>query len=293
VLNANTGAGLTYQWDEGGVVIPGASTSSYTASTTANFDVEVTDAKGCESTSAPTTVTAGINPVIVYTTSPSFCIGNYIVLNINTGTATGTIFYQWNRNGVAIPGAAADNFAANTAGIYTCDVSISGGSGTCTATTATPVTVVVNPIPTPVISASGLTLYTGIYSDYQWFVNTTAITGANSVTYTPHTPGSYRVEVTDANGCVGFSGAFLVDNVGVATVSQQDISLYPNPATNVLHIQAPAIVRAVISSVEGKMILDQANATEIDLSNLSSGLYIISIYDENNTRILVDKLVKQ
>ena len=293
VLDANTGAGLTYQWDEGGVVIPGASTSSYTASTTANFDVEVTDAKGCESTSAPTTVTAGINPVIVYTTSPSFCIGNYIVLNINTGTATGTIFYQWSLNGVAIPGAAADNFAANAPGIYTCNVSISGGSGTCTATTATPVTVVVNPIPTPVISASGLTLHTGIYSDYQWFVNTTAITGANSVTYTPHTPGSYRVEVTDANGCVGFSGAFLVDNVGVAAVNKQDISLYPNPATNMLHIQSPAAVRAVISSVEGKTILDQTNAKEIDLSNFSSGLYIISIYDENNTRILVDKLVKE
>ena len=231
--------------------------------------------------------------MIVYTTSPSFCIGNYIVLNINTGTATGTIFYQWSLNGVAIPGAAADNFAANAPGIYTCNVSISGGSGTCTATTATPVTVVVNPIPTPVISASGLTLHTGIYSDYQWFVNTTAITGANSVTYTPHTPGSYRVEVTDANGCVGFSGAFLVDNVGVAAVNKQDISLYPNPATNMLHIQSPAAVRAVISSVEGKTILDQTNAKEIDLSNFSSGLYIISIYDENNTRILVDKLVKE
>ena len=293
VLNANTGAGLTYQWDEGGVAIPGASTASYTASTTANFDVEVTDAKGCESTSAPTTVTAGIDPVIVYTTSPSFCIGNYIVLNISTGTATGPIFYQWSLNGVAIPGAAADNFAANAPGIYTCDVSISGGSGTCTATTATPVTVVVNPTPTPVISSTGLTLHTGIYSDYQWFVNTTAIPGANSVTYTPHTSGSYRVEVTDANGCVGFSGAFLVDNVGVATVSQQDISLYPNPATNLLHIQAPAVVRAVISSVEGKMIIDQANAKDIDLSNLASGLYIISVYDENGTRILVDKLVKE
>ena len=294
VLTGSAGAGLSYQWDEAGVPITGATNISYTATTTDNFTVDVTDGNGCVGTSAATPVTAGINPVIVYSTSPSFCIGNYIVLDISTGTASGTILYQWQLNGVDIPGAAGDNYAATTPGIYTCNVSISGGSGICTATTATSVTVTVNPIPTPTITSSSSALSTvSPYSGYQWFLNTVTIPGANGRTYIPHSTGSYRVEVTDANGCVGFSTAFLVDNVGVAQINKADISLYPNPATEVLHIDAPATVRGVISSMDGKVIIDQQNAKEIDIHRLSGGVYLLALYDEHGNRVLVDKLIKE
>ncbi len=47
VLQANTGAGLTYQWKKGSNFISGATQSSYTATEKGNYKVEVTDANGC------------------------------------------------------------------------------------------------------------------------------------------------------------------------------------------------------------------------------------------------------
>jgi hypothetical protein len=47
VLQANTGAGLTYQWKKGSNFISGATQSAYTATEKGNYKVEVTDANGC------------------------------------------------------------------------------------------------------------------------------------------------------------------------------------------------------------------------------------------------------
>ncbi|HUM48266.1 MAG TPA: hypothetical protein PLD84_15150, partial [Chitinophagales bacterium] len=47
VLQANTGAGLTYQWKKGNSFISGATQPDYTATEKGNYKVEVTDANGC------------------------------------------------------------------------------------------------------------------------------------------------------------------------------------------------------------------------------------------------------
>ncbi|HUM48117.1 MAG TPA: T9SS type A sorting domain-containing protein, partial [Chitinophagales bacterium] len=47
VLQANTGAGLTYKWKKGSNYIAGATLSGYTATQAGNYKVEVTDANGC------------------------------------------------------------------------------------------------------------------------------------------------------------------------------------------------------------------------------------------------------
>src|SRR4029079_16403964 len=57
VLQANTGVGLTYKWKKGSNYISGETSSSYTATTQANYKVEVTDGNSCSKTSAATMVT--------------------------------------------------------------------------------------------------------------------------------------------------------------------------------------------------------------------------------------------
>jgi len=52
VFTANSGAGLTYQWKKYSTIIPGASTSSYTAKTTGKYRVIVTNSNGCSKSSA-------------------------------------------------------------------------------------------------------------------------------------------------------------------------------------------------------------------------------------------------
>ncbi|MCD6011820.1 MAG: hypothetical protein K0Q79_1682 [Flavipsychrobacter sp.] len=79
VLNANTGAGITYQWQVGGVNIPGATASSFTASTAGNYTVIVTFG-ACVVTSAPTTVTVLSATPGPITGPTAVCIGQTITL---------------------------------------------------------------------------------------------------------------------------------------------------------------------------------------------------------------------
>ncbi len=75
-------------------------------------------------------------------------------------------------------------------------------------------------------------------------------------------------------------------------VKTTDIGIYPNPAVSVLHIQAPMVVNVTVVSPDGKVVVDQKATTDIDVSNLASGLYMIMIYDENNALLKVSKFIK-
>jgi trimeric autotransporter adhesin len=292
VLNANAGAGLTYQWDDGLGYISGATDITYTASTTDNFSVEVTNADNCTTVSSPTAVTAGINAILVYSTSPSFCIGGNVLLDVNTGGAVGTITYQWQKNGTNILGAVSNTYDATSSGIYSCNVVIVGSSGSCSITSTT-TTVSENNLPTPSVSYSGGVLSTSSgYVAYQWYRNTVSVAGANSYRYTPTATASYFVEVTDANGCTGRSSAIAVNELAVPVLTADEVQIFPNPATNTVNIEAPAAVRSVISDVSGKNLIE-TNEPSINVSRLAPGMYIIALYDTNGVRVKVEKLVKE
>ncbi|HYV90150.1 MAG TPA: kelch repeat-containing protein [Chitinophagales bacterium] len=57
VLQANSGAGLTYQWLKGGNNVSGATNQTYTATKQATYKVIVTNSSGCSKTSAGVKVT--------------------------------------------------------------------------------------------------------------------------------------------------------------------------------------------------------------------------------------------
>jgi trimeric autotransporter adhesin len=292
-LNAPTGGGYTYQWLNGGVPISGATSSAITVSTTGPYAVTVTNALGCSATSAPTIVSAGLNPVITNTGSDSFCVGSHVLLGVNLGGAAGAATYQWKLNGVNIASATAPTYFASQPGVYSASVTVSGGSGTCSAITPG-TTVTVFPVPTPSISFNGTAFSTAnIYSSYQWFVNAVSIPGATSYAYIPTMNGSYRVLVGDVNNCTGYSAAYEVTTVGVKEINKADISVYPNPVTNMLHVTSPVSVRAVVSGIEGKTLIDQQDAHEIDMSGLANGVYVMMLYNDNGERVLVQKLIKE
>ncbi len=62
-LQANTGTGYTYEWYKNGVLISGASQSSYVATTSGNYTVKVIDGS-CNATSSAVTVTVNTNPTV-------------------------------------------------------------------------------------------------------------------------------------------------------------------------------------------------------------------------------------
>jgi hypothetical protein len=135
---AATGSGtLTYQWRKGGTNIAGATSSSYTitglvAGDAANYDVIVTGICGSVTSTA---VALTINPATVITTQPlaqTICALNQASFTV-AATGTGTLTYQWRKNGVNIAGATNTTYtiasaATGDAGNY--DVVITSSCGT-------------------------------------------------------------------------------------------------------------------------------------------------------------------
>jgi hypothetical protein len=216
VLNANTGAGLTYQWKLNGTNITGATSSSYTANASGSYTVVVTNTSTCSSTSTATPVTVNALPTATITpaTTTTFCQGGSVVLNANTGTG---LTYQWRLNGNPISGATSSSYTANASGSYTVVVT---NTSVCSATsTATVVTV--NALPTATITPATATTFcqggsvvlnanTGAGLSYQWRLNGNPISGATSSSYTANASGSYTVVVTNSSTCSSTSTATVV-----------------------------------------------------------------------------------
>lgn len=152
----------------------------------------------------------------------------------------------------------------------------------------------VNPLPVPVVSASGTLLsVAGSYTSYQWRVGGAPITGATSATYEAPADGSYAVTVTDANGCTGTSAAVTVAHVGINEVrTTRAWTLYPNPATEAVNVAGIAAGSKVqVMDIAGRVVYEStATASEMNVStsNIAAGLYLVKVSGlEATTRKLV------
>jgi hypothetical protein len=284
-LQANAGTGLSYQWKRnGGNVGTGI---SYNASVAGNYTVTVTNTNGCSTTSAPpVTVTVVPTPAstISHTTPLAFCEGKSVTLTAPTGTG---YTYIWYLDGNAIPGATSDSYIATLAGAYT--VRVTGASG-CTSLSAS-ATVTVFHILTPIITRGGNLLSTSGYTSYQWYLNGSPIPGATSPDYTITQNGYYTVTAGDANGCSATSAIAWIQDLSVNnTIRPESVKIYPNPASSVVHIEAPVKVNVQLRNMHGQLVLEKANASEIDISTVANGVYMILITDKENRTVKMEKL---
>lgn len=209
-LTATNVVGATYQWIKNGQQIQGATTNVYATGTTAQagtYTVQV-NKNGCTFNPPSTTVGVQSLPVVTVAGSTTVCSGVSVVL-----TSSGGNTFQWFNNGTAVAGATSVSHAATVTGNYT--VRTNG------CTSATPISVTVNPLPTATATANGATTFclgnnvslaanTGTGLAYQWRKSTANIPSANAATYNANTSGSYSVKVTDANGCSKTSNAISV-----------------------------------------------------------------------------------
>ena len=183
-----------------------ATTQNTTVNSAGNYSVSVTNSYGCSGTS-PTSIvnySVPINPT--FTQIPSICFnGTFALPTTSTNGITGT----WSPS---------INTQATT--VYT----FTPSTGQCANTTT--MTVTVNPLPTPNITANGpLTFCQGSSvilsatggTTYVWNLNGSPITGATSATYTATTAGNYTVTATNANGCQA------------SVITPQTIIVNPNP----------------------------------------------------------------
>jgi uncharacterized protein YjdB len=135
------------------------------------------------------------------------------------------------------------------------------------------------------------------YVSYQWYDSTEGeIPGATSPTLAARYNEYYYVVVTDTNGCKGASALYeyntaeaSVKNIANNTL----IKIYPNPASNTLFVESQIKVRAVVTGIDGKLLLEQTDAKEIDISQLAGAMYFITFYDDDNNVVSIQKFVKE
>jgi len=288
-LHTNNASGLYYQWQLNGNNIPGAHDSLFKAQAGGTYSVMVTNAANCSTTSAAMNITVHPAPgaVISYNTPLTFCEGGAVVLN--SSVASGLSF-QWSKNNVAISGATAYSYIASETGAYTLAAATSFG---CTAVSG-PMNILVHAQPQPVVTRVGEQFTTTPFASYQWYLNSQQIPGGTSQTITAKQNGAYSVEVVDSNGCQNRSAGVFINNLAVTNINAAagKIKMFPNPAADRVILDAPFPVGMItVKDMQGKTLIQVTNTNTFDVTALSAGLYLVTIYD-NGEPIAIEKLIK-
>lgn len=166
------------------------------------------------------------------------------------------------------------------------------------ACSSSPTVISVDTIPLIPVFFDGMTLYTTASgTDYQWYYNGSMIPGANAASVDITAEGTYSVLVTFANGCSGFSDDYVF-GVGMGEfLSDQFVSVYPNP-NNGSFIVSLNMSQAVISSIEllevtdiyGRLLFNRElsgldTQLSIELPGILPGVYTIGFINTNGNKV--------
>ncbi len=157
----------------------------------------------------------------------------------------------------------------------------------------------IDSIEAPVITASDNTLGTGTYQSYQWLDDSNSpIAGATTQNYETTTAGKYRVVVTGNNGCTDTSAVYNHAPTDILEpIAFTHMKLYPNPATDFIHIELPGLSVAAtlkIFSVEGRLVKTEPLVTAnnlIPIQTLPAGIYLVKINSPEGT--ILKKIIKE
>jgi len=285
VLNADTGAGFTYQWIKDGNIIAGATGAGYIdmgLSAAATYKVIVTNNIQCSDTSSPKAISINPLPTASITAGGNltFCTGASITFTANSGS---NLLYQWQKDGVDLTGATNINYTASTTGIYTVREHFST-TGCAAISAGRSTTVVSNPSayissngPTTFCPGSFVTLTAAPTSGltYLWLNGSTTV-GSN-VSYIASTPGTYRVKVTmvSAPNCVDTSAP-----IAVSLFSVPNNVVAPAGPTTFCDGGSVILNTAIVSGVNYQWTLNTiplSNATSSSYTATQGGDYSVTV----------------
>lgn len=273
-LNANTGSGLTYQWQLNGSPIGGANSSTYAANAAGTYSVVVTGSSGCSATSSGTVVSSNPAPTISAQTS-TICSGQ--AFTVSPASAPSGTTYTWSAPTLSpsnsITGSSAQaspqpsisqTLTNTTTASATATYTVTPTSGICVGSTFT-VTVTVDPplnygTAASVAFSGSVThmvisqIYGAGGNDYRYDyvelfnpTNASINIGGYSLQYQTQGSGTWNVAATiPTNTIVPAGGYFLIH------LSDQ---------TTGASITADYTGTTVVNANQGKMALSNASAT--------------------------------
>ena len=231
MLYANTGNNYTYQWYQGGLLIPTANTSSLSAMQTGNYQVRITDANiGCSQISSAKAV--AINPTdfaLAFTVNNTTFTQPPFDVNFTNQTPNMSNYqFDWdlgdgNTSNFYNPGHSYQYNGNYTVNLYAEDAS-TGCRDTltkvdyinCSGGAPNPCTILAAISPAGPITICGndslmLTANAGTGYTYQWVYNNMLMPNKDSIVLYAKNSGNYRVVVSDAI-CSQTSPAFVLNH---------------------------------------------------------------------------------
>ena len=208
----------------------------------------------------------------------TICIGHPDQVYTFTGGNAGSL--TWSVSAPYTISAGQSTSALSISGVDTSGVVTLVSQKVCG--TSAPISIHLAVVDTPVstVMQSGDSVVCSVAgSAYQWYLNGQIVSAATSQFYIPTTNGNYSVMVTNSAGCQGMSAATSYVNVGIHDTRDERISIYPNPASDIIFIKADLEIKEtkVIDGI-GNIIKHQTIDTDkINISDVSSGIYIVEI----------------
>lgn len=283
-LNVSGGTGtLQYDWSTG------QTTQDIMNLSAGNADVMVTDAIGCSADSSFQIVSVPAYNVVESITNALCHSGNEGEITVAVTGATAPYIISWTGNGINQSGLTASDLQAGNYNLSISDANNCFYSNTYTVTE--PSSIAVSAVITNAVCAScngtvSLTVSGGNAPyTYEWANNTT-------LSQITAIPGTYCVDISDANSCMIDSCFVISSTAGIETSDQLVLSIFPNPASEFVQIQFSDILNGVsknvsISDLNGKIIYSadlpgEMNLLEIPVNHWSNGTYTYRINAENN-----------
>lgn len=226
-----------------------------------------------------------LTPSAIFTAPNDICPGTCTDF---TNLSTNATNFLWSFPGSSTPvstDANPTNICYNTPGNYSVTLIADNGATSDTLTLNNYITVF--PFPSPQgIMQSGDTLFANQgATSYQWYFAGGLIPGATDYNYVATQSGNYNVVATDENGCEVEAVIFDVVagiQFAVGPGGSGQLATFPNPANDQITIEGLPASGAEISIINflGEKVYSKRTtdtSTEIDLSGISSGAYIIKV----------------
>ncbi|MFN8393037.1 MAG: T9SS type A sorting domain-containing protein, partial [Bacteroidia bacterium] len=267
---------ITYAWSNGGT------TQTITGLAAGTYTVTITDGNGATLTDTVTLTEPSLLTLSLGIVQSS-CTGNptgSADVTPTGGNACHPYTYLWST------GATTEDLTNIPSGNYTLTVTDAQG---CTAIQSATISSL--PAPTPAFTQVGHQLVSSqSWATYQWLLNGIPLSGANAMTYDILVQGSYTLQVTDTNGCIGTSGPLVVVGIEEAL---EGWSVYPNPARDrcLVSTAQPAIegTQVRMTDLLGRVMSQKAfpvseTKMEIDLRGYAAGVYLLEVASPDGSR---------
>lgn len=103
---------------------------------------------------------------------------------------------------------------------------------------------------------------------------------------------SNQIVYSDGQFGAQFNYYIYADSPSAIEENMNELSIYPNPANNLLNIQSSTQIQSVeVLNIQGQLVIKEGNVNQINVSNLTNGVYMIRIATDNGVK--VQKFVKE